>query len=103
MKDKSFKLVKELLLEQAQGYGAQIQEETDLAKELFCEINGYSLERFEELHQGVLKTLSTSFPYGVGGAIGADWITYRNTYAMLIDSIKYTLEEETAGSQSKDR
>lgn len=94
MKEKSFKLVKELLLEQAQGAGTYIQEETDLAKELFCEISGYDVERFDELHKGVIDTLNTSFPYGVGGVNGADWKTYRNTYAMLIDSIKYTLEQE---------
>lgn len=100
MKDKSFKLMKELLLEQAQGAGTLIQEEIDLAKELFCEINGYSLERFEELYKEAWEHLYTLYPNGIECN---EWKTFRVQYAMLIDGIKYALEEEIAGSQSKDR
>lgn len=93
IKEKSFQLLKELIIESAQGAGEQIASEIKLAEELYCQINGYDIEEYDRLYQEMIDILNELFPRGY--STSKEWKVYRIHLSTLIDNI----DKELAGTQ----
>lgn len=93
MAEKSFQLLKNLIITYIQGAGAVVADEREMAKELYCEINGYEVERFNELWREAIETLEELFPFGCPSNT---WKIYRIHLSTLIDNIDEQLREEKA-------
>ena len=88
IREKSFQLLKELIIESAQGAGGQIASEIKLAEELYCQINGYNIEEYNRLYQEMIDILNELFPRGT-----KEWKIYRIHLSTLIDNIDKELAD----------
>lgn len=92
IREKSFQLLKELIIESAQGAGEQIASEIKLAEELYCQINGYDIEEYNRLYQEMIDILNELFPPR-GYSTSKEWKVYRIHLSTLIDNIDKELAE----------